>query len=64
MSERFTIEERRIHYYEFYGRTLKGYGPSMDPHRCGHPDEPCRTEVEQRKVTEWLVVDVIEGKKR
>lgn len=51
------VETRTTHYYEFYGRTLTGYGPSMDPHRCGDPSEPCRVVVEQRAVTPWRVVE-------
>jgi hypothetical protein len=53
-------ETRLTHYYEFYGRTLKGYGPSMDPHRCGDPSEPCRIVTEERTVSPWLIVsDVV-----
>lgn len=46
-------EEEIIHYYYFYGRTLEGYGPSMDPHRCGEPDEPCWKVRRTRWVGEW-----------
>ena len=34
---------------------VKGYGPSMDPHRCGHPDEPCITITKEREVSDWVV---------
>lgn len=50
------IETRKTHYYNFYGRVLTGYGPSMDSHRCGDPNEPCWTVVEQREVSDWTVV--------
>lgn len=53
------VETRATHYYQAYGRTFTGYGPSMDPHRCGHPDEPCHTVTEQRLVTPWTVVSDI-----
>ena len=52
-SDEWVEEARTEHYYRFYGRVLKGYGPSMDPHRCGDPDEPCWTVTETRKVTPW-----------
>lgn len=49
-----------IHYYVFYGKTLTGYGPSMDPHRCGDPTEPCWKVRKTRWVGEWVseVIDV------
>lgn len=57
MSDEEWVEERReTHYYKFYGRILSGYGPSMDPHRCGDPSEPCSVVVETRRVTPWVVV--------
>lgn len=53
-----TTETRKSHRYFFYGRVLSGYGPSMDPHRCGNPDEPCVTITEQREVSDWEIVSV------
>ncbi len=52
-------ETRTRHYWREYGRTFEGYGPSMDPHRCGHPDEPCVTITEEREVSDWVVVDTV-----
>lgn len=56
MNENAEVETRTTHYYRFYGRTLKGYGPSMAPHRCGDPSEPCVVVTEERTVTPWKVV--------
>lgn len=53
-------ETKTEHIYLFYGRWLSGYGPSMDPHRCGHPDEPCITVIYEREVSDWVVVDKVE----
>lgn len=52
-------ETRVSHTYEFHGKTVEGYGPSMDPHLCGDPDEPCRTVTEARTVTPWQVVSEV-----
>lgn len=49
------IETRTLHQYYFYGTIQSGYGPSMDPHRCGHPDEPCWTITSTREVSDWKV---------
>jgi len=49
------VETRTTHHYLFYGRVLTGYGPSMDPHRCGDPTEPCVVITEERTVTPWRV---------
>lgn len=51
-------ETKTEHYYQpAHGMfPVKGYGPSMDPHRCGHPDEPCITVTSEREVTDWEVV--------
>lgn len=56
MTDENQIETRTTHTYEFYGRIVEGYGPSMDPHRCGAPNEPCRTVTEERTVSPWRVV--------
>ena len=50
------VETRSTHRYLFYGRVLTGYGPSMDPHSCGDPDEPCWVITEARTVSPWVVV--------
>lgn len=50
-------ETRHEHHYYFYGRWLSGYGPSMDPHRCGSPEEPCVTITYEREISEWVEVD-------
>lgn len=50
------IETKTKHQYLFYGRWLDGYGPSMDPHRCGDPSEPCVTITYEREVSEWKQV--------
>jgi hypothetical protein len=50
------FETRKTHTYRAYGMLLPGYGSSMDPHRCGDPDEPCVTVTEQREVSDWKVV--------
>lgn len=47
------IEEETLHYYYFYGTIVSGYGPSMDPHVCGNPDEPCVLVVKEREVSDW-----------
>lgn len=52
-----TIETNIKHLYYFYGRVLYGYGPSMDPHRCGDPDEPCVTIKMEREVSDWQLVN-------
>lgn len=52
-----TTETRTRHLYYFYGRMLSGYGPSMDPHRCGARDEPCVTITEEREVGPWKIVN-------
>lgn len=52
-NDEWVEETRTEHRYKFYGRVLSGYGPSMDPHRCGDPAEPCVTITETRKVTPW-----------
>lgn len=54
-----TIETKTEHIYLFYGNWVRGYGPSMDPHRCGHKDEPCVTTVFEREVSPWVVRDTI-----
>jgi hypothetical protein len=51
-----TTEQQKRHYYYFYGTIVSGYGPSMDPHRCGHPDEPCITVVREREISDWSEV--------
>lgn len=52
------MEETRVtHYFKAYGRTFTGYGPSMDPHRCGDPTEPCWKVIEKRTVTAWEVTE-------
>lgn len=53
------IETKTEHYYYFYGRWVSGYGPSMDPHRHGHPDEPCMTLTFQREVSDWELVEKV-----
>jgi hypothetical protein len=54
MSELHT-ETRTDHVYYFYGRIVSGYGPSMDPHRCGDPTQPCRRTTSTRTVSPWRV---------
>lgn len=48
-----TLETKTEHTYYFYGKLIHGYGPSMDPHKCGDPNEPCETITYQRSVTPW-----------
>jgi hypothetical protein len=52
-EDQWVEETRKTHFYNASGVIVKGYGSSMDPHRCGHPDEPCWTITEKRKVTPW-----------
>ena len=57
-----TTETKTQHFWFQYGRVFEGYGSSMDPHRCGHPDEPCITVVLEREVSPWVEVSrVVKG---
>lgn len=51
------IETKVEHWYYFFGRMLSGHGPSMDPHRCGDPSEPCYKVTYEREVSDWAMVD-------
>lgn len=59
MARRKEFEVR--HYYQpavgMY--PVKGYGPSMDPHRCGDPREPCVTLKLEREVTDWVLTEKV-----
>lgn len=50
------IETRVEHYYQAYGMMINGYGSSMDPHRCGDPNEPCVIVRYEREVSPWKQV--------
>lgn len=53
----FRTETAKEHFYTAHGVNIRGYGPSMDPHRCGDPTEPCVTYTYERQVSEWELVD-------
>lgn len=57
VSEDWIEETKEEHYFKSYGHVIAGYGSSMDSHRCGDPDEPCKTIKYTRKVTPWMRVD-------
>lgn len=58
MTEKnYSIETKTEHWYYFYGRMLSGYGPSMDPHRCGDPDQPCFKITHRREISDWEIID-------
>lgn len=57
LNDDWTEEVRTRHFFETGGRVMEGFGPSMLPHRCGHPDEPCWTVTEVRRVTPWRVTE-------
>lgn len=53
------MKETRVdHVYRLYGRWVRGYGSSMDPHRCGDESEPCTKVTWEREVSPWEVIDV------
>lgn len=49
-------ETKTEHIYWSYGVPVRGYGSSMDQHRCGDEKEPCVKITYERQVSDWKVV--------